>query len=71
MKIKTIRNGVVAALVTALVISPITLARAADTPSLGKACSAEGISTGTSTDSLVCKSVGGKLIWQKVRLGAN
>ena len=71
MKKMTIRNGVVAALVTALVISPITLARAADTPSLGKACSAEGISTGTSTDSLVCKSVGGKLIWQKVRLGAN
>ena len=71
MKKMTIRNGVVAALVTALVISPITLARAADTPSLGKACSAEGISTGTSTDSLVCKSDGSKLVWQKVRLGAN
>ena len=71
MKKMTIRNGVVAALVTALVISPITLARAADTPSLGKTCSAEGVSTGTSTDSLVCKSVGGKLVWQKVRLGAN
>ena len=71
MKIKTIRNGVVAALVTALVISPITLAGAAETPTFGKACSAEGISTGTSTDSLVCKSVNGKLIWQKVRLGAN
>ena len=71
MKKMTIRNGVVAALVTALVISPITLAKAADTPSLGKACSAEGISTGTSTDSLVCKSDGSKLVWQKVRLGAN
>jgi raffinose/stachyose/melibiose transport system substrate-binding protein len=57
--------------VTALVISPITLAGAAETPTFGKACSAEGISTGTSTDSLVCKSVNGKLIWQKVRLGAN
>ena len=56
MKKMTIRNGVVAALVTALVISPITLARAADTPSLGKTCSAEGISTGTSTDSLDRKS---------------
>ena len=71
MKIKTIRNGLVVALVTTLAISPLTVARAADTPALGKACSAEGISTGTSTDSLVCKSVGNKLIWQKVRLGAN
>ena len=71
MKIMKIRNGVVAALVTALVISPVTLARAADSPALGKSCSAEGISTGTSTDSLICKSVSGKLIWQKVRLGAN
>lgn len=71
MKIKTIRNGLVVALVATLAISPITVARAADTPALGKACSAEGISTGTSTDSLVCKSVGNKLVWQKVRLGAN
>jgi len=71
MKIKTIRNGLVVALVTTLAISPLTVARAADTPALGKTCSAEGISTGTSTDSLVCKSVGNKLIWQKVRLGAN
>lgn len=71
MKINKLRSGLVTALVATLVISPITIARAADTPTLGRSCSAEGISTGTSTDSLVCKSVGGKLIWQKVRLGAN
>jgi raffinose/stachyose/melibiose transport system substrate-binding protein len=71
MKINKNQIGLVAALVTALVISPLTIARAADTPTLGRACSAEGANTGTSTDSLVCKSVGGKLIWQKVRLGAN
>jgi len=71
MKINKNQIGLVTALVTALVISPLTIARAADTPTLGRACSAEGANTGTSTDSLVCKSVGGKLIWQKVRLGAN
>ena len=71
MKINKLRSGLVTALVATLVISPLTIAKAADTPTLGRSCSAEGISTGTSTDSLVCKSVGGKLIWQKVRLGAN
>ena len=71
MKINKLRTGLITALVATLVISPITIARAADTPTLGRSCSAEGISTGTSTDSLVCKTVNGKLVWQKVRLGAN
>ena len=63
--------GLITAVVAALVISPLTLAKAADTPALGKPCATEGVSTGTSTNSLVCKNVGGKLSWQKVRLGAN
>ena len=71
MKINKLRTGLITVLVATLVISPITIARAADTPTLGRSCSAEGISTGTSTDSLVCKTVNGKLVWQKVRLGAN
>ena len=71
MKITKLRTGVITALVAALALAPTVIARAADTPTLGRSCSAEGISTGTSTDSLVCKSVNGKLVWQKVRLGAN
>ena len=71
MKIRKLHIGLITAVVTSLVISPLTIARAADTPTLGRSCSAEGVSTGTTTDSLVCKSVGGKLVWQKVRLGAN
>ena len=50
MKINKLRTGLITALVATLVISPITIARAADTPTLGRSCSAEGISTGTSTD---------------------
>ena len=71
MKINKNRLGVITVLLAALVISPVSVAGAADAPAFGKACSAEGVSTGTSTDSLICKSVNGKLIWQRVRLGAN
>ena len=71
MKISKNRFGVIATLLAALVLSPITLASAADVLTFGKSCSSEGISTGTSTDSLICKSVNGKLVWQRVRLGAN
>lgn len=71
MKINKTRFGLITVLLTALVISPITLASADEVPTFGKSCSSEGISTGTSTDSLICKSVNGKLIWQRVRLGAN
>lgn len=71
MKITKLRTGVITALVATLTLAPTMIARAADTPTFGRACSAEGISTGTSTDSLICKSVNGKLVWQKVRLGAN
>ena len=71
MKINKNRFGLIAVLLATLVISPITVASAADVPTFGKSCSSEGISTGTSTDSLICKSVNGKLVWQRVRLGAN
>ena len=71
MKINKNRFGVITLLLATLVVSPVSVASADDAPTFGKACSAEGVSTGTSTDSLICKSSGGKLTWQRVRLGAN
>ena len=69
MKKNNLRLGVIAAVALAFVL-PQSVVHAADTPAFGKACTQEGVSTGTSTDSLICKSLNGKLVWQKVRLGA-
>lgn len=71
MKIKKNRLGLIVTLAVTLAISPLTLANAEEVPTFGKRCTAEGVSTGTSTDSLICKTLNGKLVWQRVRLGAN
>ena len=69
MKKNNLRLGVIAAVALAFVL-PQSVVHADDTPTFGKACTQEGVSTGTSTDSLICKNLNGKLVWQKVRLGA-
>ena len=67
----SLRAGVVALVATALVITPLAVAHAADAPTFGKACTTEGVSTGQKTTSLICaESSNGKLTWQRVRLGA-
>jgi len=67
----SLRAGVVALVATALVITPLAVAHAADAPTFGKACTTEGVSTGQSTSSLICQTgSNGKLTWQRVRLGA-
>ena len=63
-----IRLGAVAAVALAVVVSTLPSAFAAGEV-LGKACKLEGVSTGTTSTSLVCKAgTNGKLTWQKVRL---
>lgn len=60
-----IRIGVASAIATAIAIVP--MAYAADTPSFGKTCTTAGVSTGTTTSSLICeKDKAGKLRWAKV-----
>ena len=67
----SLRAGVVALVATALVITPLAVAHAADAPTFGKACTTEGVSTGQSTTSLICQTgSNGKLTWQRVRLGS-
>lgn len=65
------RLGAVAAVAFAIVATTLPSALAAGEV-LGKACTLEGVSTGTSSKSLVCvASSSGKLTWQKVRLGSS
>jgi len=67
----SLRAGVVALVATALVITPLAVAHAADAPTFGKACTTEGVSTGQATTSLICQTgSNGKLTWQRVRLGS-
>ena len=67
----SLRAGVVALVATALVITPLAVAHAADAPTFGKACTTEGVSTGQSISSLICLTgANGKLTWARVRLGA-
>ena len=49
----SLRAGVVALVATALVITPLAVAHAADDPTFGKACTTEGVSTGQKTTSLI------------------
>lgn len=63
------RLGAVAVVAFALVATSVPSALAAG-ETLGKACKVEGVSTGTSSTSFVCReSSNGKLKWKKVRLG--
>lgn len=63
------RIGVTATIAFALVVATLPSALAAGEV-FGKVCAVEGISTGTSSTSLVCKeNANGKLTWQRVRLG--
>ena len=65
------RIGAAATIVFALVVSSLPSAFAAGEV-LGKTCKDEGVSTGTSSSSLICKASGnGKLTWQRVRLGSS
>jgi len=67
----SLRAGVVATVAAALVMTPLAVANSADTPVFGKTCTTEGVSTGTSTKSLICsEGSNGKLTWQRVRLAA-
>ena len=66
-----IRLGAVAAVALAVVASMLPSAFAAGEV-FGKACKVEGVSTGTSSTSLICQAgTNGKLTWQKVRLGSS
>ena len=66
-----IRLGAVAAVAFAVVVSILPSAFAAGEV-FGKACKVEGVSTGTSSTSLICQAgTNGKLTWQKVRLGSS
>jgi raffinose/stachyose/melibiose transport system substrate-binding protein len=63
------RIGAAATIVFALVATSLPSAFAAGEV-FGKTCKVEGVSTGTSSTSLICKeNSNGKLTWQKVRLG--
>ena len=65
------RIGAAATIVFALVVTSLPSAFAAGEV-LGKVCKDEGVSTGTSSTSLICKASGnGKLTWQRVRLGSS
>jgi raffinose/stachyose/melibiose transport system substrate-binding protein len=65
------RLGAVAVVAFAVAVSTLPSAFAAGEV-FGKACKVEGVSTGTSTKSLVCKKgTNGKLTWQKVRLSSS
>ena len=65
------RLGAVAVVAFAVAVSTLPSAFAAGEV-LGKACKVEGVSTGTSSKSLICKAgTNGKLTWQKVRLSAS
>ena len=63
------RLGAVAAVAFALVATTLPSSFAAG-EEFGKACTIEGVSTGQKTTSLIClPNAGGKLRWQRVRLG--
>ena len=67
----SLRAGVVATVAAALVITPLAVANSAEVPTFGKKCTTQGVSTGTSSKSLICaESSNGKLTWQRVRLAA-
>lgn len=67
----SIRAGVVATVAAALVITPLAVVNANEVPTFAKRCATEGVSTGTSSKSLICaKNASGKLTWQRVRLAA-
>ncbi len=67
----SLRAGVVATVAAALVITPLAVANSAEAPTFGKRCATEGVSTGTSSTSLICApSSNGNLTWQRVRLAA-
>jgi len=64
------RIGAAAAIAFALVATTLPSAFAAGEV-FGKACPVEGVSTGTSSKSLICAANSkGKLTWQRVRLAA-
>jgi raffinose/stachyose/melibiose transport system substrate-binding protein len=68
----SLRAGVVATVAAALVITPLAVANSAEAPAFGKRCTTEGVSTGTSSKSLICtEGSNGKLTWQRVRLAAS
>jgi raffinose/stachyose/melibiose transport system substrate-binding protein len=63
------RISAAATIVFALVATTLPSAFAAGEV-FGKRCTTEGVSTGTSSTSLICKAnASGKLTWQRVRLG--
>jgi raffinose/stachyose/melibiose transport system substrate-binding protein len=66
-----LRLGAVAAVAFAIAATMLPSAFAAGEV-FGKACKVAGVSTGTSSTSLICQAgTNGKLTWQKVRLGSS
>ena len=62
------RIGLVTAAVAAVVLAPIARA---DSPTFGKSCTVQGLSTGIKTTDLVCQpDANGKLKWAKVFVGS-
>ena len=75
--IKTNRKGAfrlvaVAALAVGLIASPLVAVNAADAPALGAKCTSEGVSTGTTSTSLICQQDStGVLRWARVKLNSS
>jgi raffinose/stachyose/melibiose transport system substrate-binding protein len=58
--------GAVTTLAAALVLGPLTAFGADAVPKFGAKCTTEGVSTGTTTSSLVCQKAASSLRWAKV-----
>ena len=66
------RFAAVAAIAFAMIATPFASVNAADVPSLGAKCATEGVSTGTTSSSLICvKQSNGALKWQRVKLNSS
>jgi len=69
MRFGTFRLGAIAVMALGLVTASLTSVSAATTPQFAAKCSTEGISTGTTTTSLICQADSkGVLRWARVRI---
>ena len=72
MHISAFRLGAIAVMAMGLVSASLTSVSADTTPAFGTKCTTEGVSTGTSTTSLICqKNSAGALKWARVRISSS
>lgn len=72
MHTSAFRMGAIAVMAFGLATASLTSVSADSSPSFGTKCSNEGVSTGTTTSSLICqKNSSGELKWARVRLSSN